>query len=70
MPVARAEYHPTMPDLIIVLVVVLIIVIMLRGPKTLPEIGSMLGRGTKNLKDELEGKNTGDEGPRDQGPPS
>ena len=59
-----------MPDLIIVLVIVLIIVIMLRGPKTLPEIGSMLGRGTKNLKDELEGKNTGDEGPRDQGPPS
>jgi len=69
MLAARAEYHRTMPDLIVVLVIVLIIVIMLRGPKTLPEIGAMLGRGTKNLKDELEGKSTDDDKPRDQGPP-
>lgn len=70
MPGARGEYHRTMPDLLVVLVIVLIIVIMLRGPKTLPEIGSMLGRGTKNLKDELEGKSADDDGPRDQGSPS
>ena len=59
-----------MPDLIIILVVVLIIVIMLRGPKTLPQIGAMLGRGTKNLKDELEGHRTDDEGPPEAGRPS
>lgn len=47
-----------MPDLLIVLVVILIIVVMLRGPKTLPELGAMLGRGTKNLKDELAGDRT------------
>lgn len=59
-----------MPDLIIVLVIVLVIVILLRGPKTLPEIGSMLGRGTKNLKDELAGTSTTKDEPSEPGPTS
>lgn len=59
-----------MPDLIIVLVIVLVIVIMMRGPKTLPEIGSMLGRGTKNLKDELAGKSTDEDEPSEPERPS
>jgi len=59
-----------MPDLVVVLVIVLIIVILLRGPKTLPEIGSMLGRGTKNLKDELAGRQTDEDEPSEPGRPS
>lgn len=54
-----------MPDLIIVLVVILIIVVMLRGPKTLPQLGAMLGRGTKNLKDELAGNRTDEDNSSD-----
>ena len=34
-----------MDTLLIILIVILIIVIMVRGPKTLPLIGGMLGRG-------------------------
>lgn len=56
-----------MQDIGIVLIVVLIIVLLLRGPKTLPEIGRMLGRGTKNLKDELGGKQTDDDPPSGPG---
>jgi len=58
-----------MPDLVVILIIVLVIVLLIRGPKTLPEIGSMLGRGTRNLKDELGGKRTDGDGP-DAGPPS
>ena len=38
--------------LLIILIVILIIVIMVRGPKTLPLIGGMLGRGVKEARKE------------------
>ncbi len=57
-----------MPDLVIVLIVILVIVVLIRGPKTLPEIGAMLGRGARNMRDELSGKRTDDEAPKDDGP--
>jgi Sec-independent protein translocase protein TatA len=38
--------------LLVILIVVLIIVIMIRGPKTLPLIGGMLGRGVKEARKE------------------
>ena len=41
-----------MDTLLVVLIVVLIIVIMVRGPKTLPLIGGMLGRGVKEARKE------------------
>ncbi|HEX9550030.1 MAG TPA: twin-arginine translocase TatA/TatE family subunit [Candidatus Limnocylindrales bacterium] len=39
-------------DLIAILVVILILVVVWRGPKTLPQIGSMLGRGVKAAREE------------------
>ncbi len=56
-----------MPDLVVILIVILVIAVLLRGPKTLPEIGSMFGRGTKNLREELGGKHADGDGP-DGGP--
>lgn len=41
-----------MDTLLVVLIVVLIIVIMVRGPKTIPLIGGMLGRGVKEVRRE------------------
>ncbi len=41
-----------MSDLLLVLIVLLILVILVRGPKTIPQIGSMLGRGVKEARRE------------------
>ena len=37
-----------------VLIVVLILVLIWRGPKTLPQIGTMLGRGVRDARREAE----------------
>jgi Sec-independent protein translocase protein TatA len=41
-----------MKDPLIILIVILAIVIVWRGPKTLPQIGHMLGRGVKEARRE------------------
>ncbi|HTK45599.1 MAG TPA: twin-arginine translocase TatA/TatE family subunit [Patescibacteria group bacterium] len=41
-----------MSDLIVVLIVILIIVVIWRGPKTLPELGRMFGRGVREARAE------------------
>lgn len=41
-----------MPDTLVLLIIILVIVLVWRGPKTLPEIGRMLGRGVKSARDE------------------
>jgi len=41
-----------MQDLGFVLVIILILVIIWRGPKTIPQIGAMLGRGIKSARNE------------------
>jgi Sec-independent protein translocase protein TatA len=41
-----------MSDILVVLIVVLVIVLVWRGPKTLPGIGAMLGRGVREAKRE------------------
>jgi Sec-independent protein translocase protein TatA len=41
-----------MPDTLVVLIIVLIVVLIWRGPKTLPGIGAMFGRGVKNAREE------------------
>ena len=43
-------------DVLVVLIVVLVIVLLWRGPKTLPSLGAMFGRGVKSVRDEVEGK--------------
>jgi Sec-independent protein translocase protein TatA len=41
-----------MPDTLVLLIIVLVLVLIWRGPKTLPEIGRMLGRGFRNAREE------------------
>ena len=41
-------------DNLVVLIVVLILVVIWRGPKTLPQIGAMLGRGVRGARHEAE----------------
>lgn len=45
-----AEYHPRMPDIVIVLIVVLIVVLVVRGPKTLPQLGEALGKAVSGAR--------------------
>jgi Sec-independent protein translocase protein TatA len=59
-----------MSDVALVLVVILILAIVWRGPKTLPLIGNMLGRGVKSAREEAKAfradgaaKPTDDKGP-------
>jgi sec-independent protein translocase protein TatA len=49
-------------DLLLVLIVILVIVLILRGPKTLPEIGRMFGRGVREAREEIS-KTRGDDAP-------
>ena len=39
-------------DWFVVLIVVLVIALIWRGPKTIPQIGAMLGRGFRAARDE------------------
>lgn len=39
-----------MTDFLLVLIVILILVLIWRGPKTLPEIGRMFGRGVREAR--------------------
>jgi Sec-independent protein translocase protein TatA len=39
-------------DLLAILIVVLIVVVIWRGPKTIPQIGAMLGRGVRAAREE------------------
>lgn len=50
-----------MNDLLVVLIVILIIVVIWRGPKTLPEIGRMFGRGIREAREEANRIRSGDD---------
>ena len=52
-------------DLLLVLIVILVIVVILRGPKTLPQIGRMFGQGVREAREEIN-KARGDEPPTDE----
>jgi TatA/E family protein of Tat protein translocase len=41
-----------MPDTLVLLIIILVVVLVWRGPKTLPDIGRMLGRGVRNAREE------------------
>jgi Sec-independent protein translocase protein TatA len=50
-----------MADILVVLIVILVIVLVWRGPKTLPSIGAMLGRGVREAKREAAKLREGDD---------
>jgi Sec-independent protein translocase protein TatA len=41
-------------DLLAILIVILIVAVIWRGPKTLPQIGAMLGRGVRDARIEAD----------------
>jgi Sec-independent protein translocase protein TatA len=41
-----------MPDTLVLLIIILVVVLVWRGPKTLPGIGAMLGRGVREARRE------------------
>jgi Sec-independent protein translocase protein TatA len=55
------------PDLLLVLILILIIVLILRGPKTLPEIGRMFGRGVREAREEASRIRSGEDSRPDDG---
>jgi Sec-independent protein translocase protein TatA len=57
-------------DLIVALIIVLIIVVIWRGPKTIPEIGRMFGRGVREARIEANKLRSTDESPTDGTPPA
>ena len=55
-----------MSDLLLVLIVILILVVIWRGPKTIPEIGRMFGRGVREARVEAGKLRSGDETSADE----
>ena len=49
---AGLGYHPGV-DAFALLVIILVVVVIWRGPKTLPQIGAMLGRGVKSAREQV-----------------
>jgi Sec-independent protein translocase protein TatA len=54
-------------DTLAILIVILLIVLIVRGPKTLPQIGAMLGRGVREARHEAKKLRSSD-GPEDGTP--
>jgi Sec-independent protein translocase protein TatA len=52
-------------DTLAVLLVILVVAVVWRGPKTLPEIGRILGRGVKGARDEARAMRKDREDPPD-----
>jgi len=52
-------------DILLVLIVLLILVLIWRGPKTLPEIGRMFGRGVREAREEINRTRRDDSTPGD-----
>jgi Sec-independent protein translocase protein TatA len=57
-------------DIVIVLVIILAFVVIWRGPKTIPEIGRMFGRGVRNAREEIDKGRGSDDPAADAPPPS
>ncbi len=56
-----------MSELIVLLIIVLVLVVLWRGPKTIPEIGRMFGRGVREARAEAAKLRSGDDAPGDGG---
>ena len=49
-----------MSDVAVVLIVILLIALVLRGPKTLPQLGAIFGRGVRAARDEASRMRSGE----------
>ncbi|HTC86462.1 MAG TPA: twin-arginine translocase TatA/TatE family subunit [Candidatus Acidoferrum sp.] len=58
-----------MGDVGLVLIVILVLAVIWRGPKTLPQIGNMLGRGVKATREEVKSIQADAAAPKDDGAP-
>jgi Sec-independent protein translocase protein TatA len=54
-------------DVVIILIIILALAVIWRGPKTIPEIGRMFGRGVRNAREEIEKTRGSDEPPPSAG---
>lgn len=61
----RRAYHPPVSDILLVLIVILVLVVIWRGPKTIPEIGRMFGRGVREARVEANKLRSSDDKPAD-----
>jgi Sec-independent protein translocase protein TatA len=52
-------------DILLVLIVILVLVVIWRGPKTIPEIGRMFGRGVREARVEANKLRSSDDKPAD-----
>ena len=52
------------------LIIILIVLLVIFGPKRLPEMGRSLGRGMREFKESITGKDDDDEQPREIPPPA
>ena len=56
-----------MNDVLLILIVILILVVIWRGPKTIPEIGKMFGRGVREARIEANKLRSNDDPPAEGG---
>lgn len=54
-----------MTDTLVVLLIILVVAVVWRGPKNLPQIGRMLGRGVKSARTEFNDMRKGEDKPGD-----
>ena len=55
-------------DFFALLIVILIVAVIWRGPKTLPQIGALLGRGVREARSEAEKLRSGSASDQDATP--
>ncbi|HYK96674.1 MAG TPA: twin-arginine translocase TatA/TatE family subunit [Candidatus Dormibacteraeota bacterium] len=56
-------------DTLLILIVILILALIWRGPKTIPEIGRMFGKGVREARIEAAKLRSDDDKPSDGGAP-
>lgn len=56
-------------DLFIILIAILIFAVIVRGPKTLPQIGSVFGRGVREARRQAKDLQKRDDGAPDEAAP-
>ncbi len=55
-------------DTLVVLLIILVVVVVWRGPKTLPQIGAMLGRTVRAAREEASKVGKSEDDPEDAAP--